>query len=228
MPGYGYKKSGGKRKGKPKTTGQPGQSMAGKALSLALKVAKTVAFMKGMINCEKRYFDTGIAVSAINYTGAINLVSGVTAGDDVNQRSGNSILARSLYVNYDATVNTTAGVNATQIYRKIIFMDCDNQGVTPATSDVLQAVGNANAVNSPLNVDNVKRFKILYDKKHVLNGQGAERIQVKKYIPLYKHLRFSGTGANILENAIYELNISDVNVNDPTVQSYYRLGFYDN
>lgn len=225
----GYGRRGFRRRGRTgRKTKAYGQSMAGKALSFATKALKSIGFIKGMINCEKRYFDTGVSVAAVNYTGAINLVSGVTAGDDVNQRSGNSILARSLYVNYDATVNLTSGGGASQILRKIIFMDCDNQGVTPTTSDVLQTVGTTNAVNSPLNVDNVKRFRILYDKKHVLNGQGTERIQVKKYIPLYKHMRFSGTGANILENAIYELNISDVNVNDPTVQSYYRLGFYDN
>ncbi len=52
--------------------------------------------MKGLINSEKMYFDRAITLGSIQSD--IFSVNQIAQGDQVGQRTGNSILIRSLYL----------------------------------------------------------------------------------------------------------------------------------
>lgn len=234
MPGYNsYKK---KRGGysKPKATRQQKNrgtnalipKTFGSALSMARRALSLGTMLKGMINCEKKYHDVSQTPEVISYNGDVTLLSGMSAGDDVGNRDGNSILARSLHFRADITGNTT---NTSNVTRCIIFIDKMNQGSAPGVSDILAVTGSSNAVNSPLNVDHITRYSIILDKIWTTSVAGTQRHVFKKYINLYKHIKFTGTGnTDVYQNAIYVLWVTDVITNDPVVTWYSRLGFYDN
>lgn len=214
------------RRGKKRSTKVYGQSMAGKALSLALKVAKGLALIRGMVNCEKQYVDTNQTGQVVSNAGQITNLSAIAEGDDVSQRKGNSILARSLYLQADVVGNA---VNTTNMLRCIIFQDQENTGTDPTVADILQFTGSALAVESPLNIDHIARYKILLDKKFVFTTTGHMRTNFKKYLNLHTHIKYTGTAStDIYRGQIYILWISDVATNDPSVTWNARLGYYDN
>lgn len=198
----------------------------GSAFSMAKRALSLGTMLKGLVNSEKKYHDVTQTPETISYNGDVTLLSGMAAGDDVGNRQGNSVLARSLYFRADITGNTQ---NTSNVTRCIIFIDKMNQGTAPTASDILSVVGASNAVNSPLNVDHITRYSILLDKAWTTSVNGTQRHTFKKYINLYKHLKYTGTAAtDVYQNAIYVLWITDVVSNDPQVTWYSRLGYMDN
>lgn len=214
-----YKKRSNKRSAPVKLTGlQSAMATAKKALDLAL-------YIKGMVNCEKKYKDT-TATGAIDYNGSIDLLSGIAQGNDDDGRSGDSILVRSDNFKLEWAVNATAGITTA---RTIIFYDNKNIGTAPTVSQILQSVGSVFSVHSPLNRDSNGRFKILMDKTVTLNINGQASKNINKFLKLYFHQKFTGPNTtDISDKALYMLNICDQAVNTPTITMYNRMGYYDN
>jgi len=182
---------------------------------------RQVRFIKGMINAEKLYADININTTA-TLTGVMTLINSIAAGDDVSNRTGNSILHK--YLKFEGRVNINGSATATNV-RIIIFADSANQGATPATLDVL-------ATASPYalkNIDNQKRFIILRDKYVNLCITGDQTYAWSEYIKTNFHCRYSATGAtNVLQNALYILFISNEAANEPQVNINIRNAYYDN
>lgn len=215
------------RRGNKKVAGSaPGQTLAGRALSIAKTAAKAIVFIKGMINCEKQYFDQKALGASVNWSGTVNLLSGMAEGDDNTERKGNSILARGLTVRLDPTGN---GVQTACSIRCIIVQDKDNQGTDPTAADILQNTGSAYATVSPLNVDHLPRYRVLLDKHFPFTTTGEMKYYFQKRINLKSHLKYTGPLAtDIYKGALYMLNISDVNTNTPALTWHTRLEYYDN
>lgn len=195
-------------------------------LQVAQKALAGVKYIKGMINCEKKYRDTQWTGSA-DYNGSIQCISYCATGDDVDNRQGNSILVRSMYIRADIQANAAA---TNTYFRIIVFMDKENQGTDPTASDVLATVGSSYAPTSPLNVDHIARYTILVDKTITMDAVKSITSSFVKYIPLQHHLKYTGTAAaNIYKNAVYMLMLSNqVTTNLPAFQLTARMGFYDN
>lgn len=198
----------------------------GAAKYLAKKAYAGVRYLKGLVNTEKHYFDTG-ATSTIDATTAIVLLTGMGQGDDVNNRNGNSILAKSLYfqgyVRRDP--DNTVAINGVRI---IIFMDLQNQGSAPTTTDVLSA----GTVVAPLNVDHTSRYRILMDKRAVLvKDQPSDSFMFKRFFKMSDHLKYTGAQTtDVYTNAIYLLLVGDIGAasDPPVIQWTSRLGYHDN
>lgn len=200
------------------------QSTLQKAFTTASKALKLAMYMKGMINCEKKYADIAYS-GGIDYNGAINLITNIAQGSDVGNRDGNSILVRSLNFKQVWRIVGTTDTNV----RTIIFLDTQNTGSAPTVSDVLQAIGTVTAPLSPLQVDHLTRYKILGDYKFILSVNDKSSREIARYMKLYFHEKFTGPLAtDIYKNALYVLNISDKIASVPTVEAYHRLGYYDN
>lgn len=192
---------------------------------MAAKAVQGVSYLKGLINTERMYFDKNDTVSP-DYNGSVTLLSGIPTGDDVGQRTGNSILAKSLYLNISATMNSSA---TTTLVRVIVFMDTLNTGSTPTVSNILSVTGNGYAPLCPINVDSTPRYKILYDKKITFSNTGTRLIRLTKYLKLQKHIKYTGVNAtDVYKNNIYVVYISDQLTNVPAVNLCSRLGYHDN
>lgn len=195
--------------------------------SMAYTAYKGVRMLKGLVNVERKFADTQVVGNIVD-TGSITLLNPVSAGNDANQRSGNSILGKYLTIRMTATCEPTA---TTTYLRVIILMDLNGQGVAPTLASILQDITIGDGINSAKNIDNTDRFWILKDKVIPLDIADSRTAVRKWYIPLNTHLKYSGTNATDVDtNAIYAVMLSDQGTGtyEPYVNFYCRLAFYDN
>lgn len=221
---YGYRKKRKRYNRRKRSSGGASSyfmSGASKALYIAQKALAVGKYLKGLINVEKHYFDTN-ASGPVDNSGSISLLSGIGQGDDVNQRQGNSVLAKTLLFRTFCNLNTSA--ESTQL-RFIIIKDLENQGSTPSVSDV---IGPSPSVITPLNVDHTSRYQVLRDKVLTLK-KDMNSYNMKQFITVNDHLKFTGSGTtDVYKNAIYLILISDQATNTPSVTWNSRVGYYDN
>lgn len=184
---------------------------------------KGVNLMKGIINSEIHKHDVSAAGNPSTSAG-ITLLTGTNQGDDVNNRQGNSSLAKYLTFNHSVTMNTSA--TATQV-RLILFVDGDNDGQTPTAAELLTDPTN---LMSSINADYSSRFTILYDKHYFLSINGDRIDGDKFYKPLNFHIKYTGaTGSTDFgRNNIWLYQVSNEVTNVPRVDYFSRYAFYDN
>lgn len=91
-------------------------------------------------------------------SGTLVLLNGVAQGTDYTQRIGRKILLKSLLFRFSVFPSATA--SSGEITRLMIIYDCQTNAATPVVTDVL----NSAIYNSPMNLNNRDRFKILVDK----------------------------------------------------------------
>lgn len=194
------------------------------ALELASKAYQATRYIRGMINCEKHYYDINSS-AAPNTSGTMVHLSNVSQGDDRSNRQGTSILARSIYIR----TNTENNASATNTFlRMVIFWDKFNTGTPPVGSDVIPLCGSTHATVGPLAINKGQRFQILYDKVYNLPNT-ARNSQRNIFIPLYKHIKYTGSaGTDEYNNQLYILFVSNETTYVPNVTYSTRLGFYDN
>lgn len=184
---------------------------------------KGLKMVKGLINVEKHYTDTSISLSTTT-AGALTLLTGIAQGDDVSNRQGNSVLAKTLYGRLLIYRDATNAI-PTNYVRVMLIKDLQNQGTNPTVTDILQSA----STTSPLNVDHTSRYVILMDKNYLMSENGKQGVALKFYKKLNCHLKFTGANStDIYTNAVYLLLIGDQSANSPDVSGDIRLGFYDN
>lgn len=186
-----------------------------------------VNMMRGIVNSEKKRFDFALSFTPSNI-GSIQNLSLITAGDDANNRQGNSILAK--YMTFQYIIRQAATAIATDI-RILIITDTQNQGVDPTLAQILQfTIANTN-ITSPINIDNTQRFTVLMDHRHSISNTGAKSLTRKYYKSLNFHMRFTGVlSSDYNKNAIYLVLISNegAGATAPTFEGSSRIVFYDN
>lgn len=128
------------------------------------------AMVKQMINARaehKNYINQQLATVISTVGAVINLSNTIIQGDNYNNRSGSVIRL----INQKFIIRVT-GVTFSSTNRFILFKDMENNGVTPATTDVLDAASFVAGYNSQ-EVVQQKRFVILKDwiTNNNLNGE---------------------------------------------------------
>lgn len=192
---------------------------------MATQALKGVMYLKGLVNSEKYYADV-TGASAPDYNGAVVLVNNIAQGDDVNGRSGNSILVKSIYLQAQGNIHASA----TNTFLRYILL-CDTQclGTAPTASDILATVGSGSATMAPLNVDHTPRYRILMDKRIALNQAFKTDFTFHKFIKLQTHSKYTGSSAtDVYKNAFYLVMISNEQTNTPTAGYYLRIGYHEN
>jgi len=193
-------------------------SVASTAMT-ALKVARGVA---ALVNAEKKYFDTSQSASIVN-TGSIYPLTNMAQGTTYNTRDGNSIKLTSLLIRL-RTIMNTASNEAT--VRFIVFIDKEYNNIS--TIQVTDVLENADYLN-PVNHTNGKRFKILYDKYHVMSVTGTQGQYKRIFLKLNHHAKYADNSTtNQREGNMFVLAISDQATNQPGLAYYSRIRFLDN
>lgn len=189
----------------------------------AMYAAKGYSLLKGIVNAEKKRFDTN-GSPAISSTAAAYHVDLIAQGDDVFNRDGNSILCKYLTLNY--TVNMNASATASRV-RIVCLVDTQYPGSDPTYTNVFLG----NPLTSPLSADLTPRFTILFDDHIDLSINGTRVRTIKHYKPLNFHIKYTGTtGAvgSVSKNSIYFYAVSNEATNTVTFEYDARLVFYDN
>lgn len=170
--------------------------MAGKALS-------GLNYMRKMLNVEKKLLDTSISVG-MDDAGSITHLTGIAQGNDITNRSGNSVKGVYLGLRLSSTANTAAK----QTYRIMVIKD--NQQLTdtaPSIADVLDTT----TPTSFLAPGILGRFSVLYDKIYSVQNDGAQGGKNHKIdLNLNHHVRYNGATANdIQKGGLYLILLSD-------------------
>lgn len=200
-----------------------GQSNIGAAMQTARWAWSGVKYLKGLVNSELFAFDTSQSSTAINDTGTSILMNAVPIGDNANGRTGLSILMKAIYVRATLTKHASA-TNS----RVRCIMIIDNQQQADSTPTLSTLLGSSFSIVHPLNVENLGRFTVLYDRVYNLTTD-KPNVNFKLYKKIQLHTKFNGaTGSDIQKNGVYWLQFSDEDTNTPTISSYFRVRYHDN
>lgn len=182
---------------------------------------RQVNFIKGLVNSELYTADTTANINPSS-TGSIIPLNEIAQGDDVGNRTGNSILAKSLLIRIIAAMNATA---ITTFVRIIVFQDTSSLGTLPTVGDVLQTV----STTAPLDVDHFGRYVILRDKLLSMDDSSRQTFNLKWFLRLNTHIKFTGTTASdYYKNSLFMLILSDQATNTPSLEYNVRLRYHDN
>lgn len=178
----------------------------------------------GRINnsIEKKYFDVGINDTSVDWDGQVIPLSNILPGTADTQRIGDSVYLKHLEVQNLFFRNAA---NCTGI-RVIIYID--HQNTLADVSDILTASGGTSSIISPIQWDNRKQFKILYDQVTLIDGTWKSR--VTKVFKLKTPYRIQYAAGPVTKtNQLKMLYISDVSglLTTPTFRSTCRLIFTD-
>lgn len=176
------------------------------AISIATSALRTASLVKSLINVEYKYVDNYNATAVIPGTygtvGDVILQTGITQGDSVNQRNGNSVKLKSVYIRGLFSLDTTV-LPHTDI-RLMVIKDLEgvySSGTAISPSDILQI---PNYFLSPININNGKRFKVLYDRTISLDASNPSRM-FKIFMKSNQHLRFTGPTNTATDEGHYYL-----------------------
>lgn len=185
--------------------------------------------LQGLINSERHIHQFEQVGQTINHNGVVTNACPLFQGDGPGNRTGNSVFLRGLAIRGMITRNTS-GIDY-QTVRMIIFQDKYNSSNTVPTnlSEVLQNTGGVLAPFQGLDTfTNQGRFTILKSKLFKLTSNQS-CIILKEYIRLKTHVKFVGSnGGDVHKGHIYIGFISNVNVNDPSVDMSCRVYYMDN
>lgn len=189
----------------------------------AQKAYRGVNFIRSLINVEKFKADVSLAATLSN-TAQVTSLNPIANGDGEGARTGNSILAKYLSVNFIVNRNSVSTTSADS-FRVVIVRDNEQVADTaPAYTDVFSA----NSIVAPLNVLNVGRFTLLLDKRFYVSYNKAQA-SFQQVIPLNFHLRFNGTASTDIEkNGLWLMILDDASANHPSMAGNSRIAYYDN
>lgn len=198
------------------------------AWKLAKQAYKGVYYLKGLVNAEKKFADL-TANGTTDYNGIVLDLTAVAQGDTESSRNGNSIYVRGILLNINYNMNTAATYSLVKTY---VFIDNEPNGTPPTASDILENAGTVYAPQSQIKFPEARtRFKILKVGTFNLSNAGAIAKNLKWYINLRHHTKFTGINATDEgKGHIYVMMISDrtPDSNEVGYAMVNRTYFYDN
>lgn len=192
------------------------------AYDLATKAIQGVQYIKGLVNSELYKYDVATNFSP-STAGALTNCCAIAQGDGTAARTGNSLLAKSLYIQFNIVNNGSATNGA--IVSSWVIMDTQQVGDTsPSFNDIFDGQN----VISQLNAATVGRFKILHHKLHYVSPNTPTK-QSKIYLKMQHHIRYNGAaGTDIQKGGIYWVVCSNQGTYVPLVTYNLRLCYHDN
>lgn len=192
---------------------------ATKALTLARSVASKV-------NVEYKTNDSASNVGVSTTAQTIHL-TGLTKGDDYNNRDGRSVCYKSI----EMDLYTIQHASATATVVRYVLVLCKN-GLSAPTFAGIFDTSSAQAVIAHRNLTNRKNYVILWDKLEFMDSASHKQCIDSKFKKLNMHTIFnSGNAGDITDienNALYLVMVSNEATNTPTVYYNVRLRFVDN
>jgi hypothetical protein len=169
------------------------------------------------------------------------LLNPTTQGTTGTSRTGRKFKMESLRIS--ALTQSPSNTIQDDVYRFIVFVDKDCRGAAPTVADVLQfTTFGVTEIVSPRNIDNMSRFRVLYDKVQPIHPSigaptgvaGSVQIPMISWnveIPLNTVVRCYntsvGTIADIETNSVYMMAFAISTTNLSTLNFISRIKFRD-
>lgn len=224
-----YKKKYRKTKGKRYKTNNF-MSKTTKALSLASKGVAMAYNIKKLLNVEYKFHDVQVNGTSFGTNGSqvITQLTNIAQGDTSITRDGAQIKLTRIDIKY--LINQNLSATGATTCRVMLVQDKQTNQAIYNFSDLLEFV-NSNSVNSPLNLDNKYRFRVLANKIHVLNANSNVGAVGKISLPLEMRIRFDASTsaiADLTSNSLSVVFMSDDNTNSPAHSFISRIRYVDN
>lgn len=195
-------------------------------MQLAKKAWYATKYLKGLINSEKMYIDRAITLGATQSD--IFSVNQIAVGDQTGQRTGNSILVRSLYLKGYLQINS-AVLAVTRVSLCLVQDLQQISDTTPSITDIFTSISPEGIVKTGATTNTAGRFKILWRQNYSLVQGQTPNININKFWKLYSHVKFNGSAAtDVQKNGYYLVMMTSEITNFPTISINARLGYYDN
>lgn len=193
------------------------------------KLARDVAYLKSVVNVEKKFIDNSVT-AAVSNTAQITLINGVATGTDNTERTGDSIKMSGIRLNGYYTLNASA---TNDLIRVAIIMDRQVNGSAPSYTDIYESTG---GVVAQRNKNTVDRFVVLKDYQLQLSTAGDTIKKIDCYIKLASggkdvHTKYNGNTngiASVYTNAVYLVVLGTQPTNTSTQSIITRVRFIDN
>ncbi len=192
----------------------------------ALMIARGV---KALLNVEYKAHTVVAQTSDITDTASATALTNLVQGDTTTTRDGSQVKFTSLRFGYVLKANTSA-TRAT--VRLMLVHDKQTNEAQATATDVLQDSTPIDAITSAYNIDNVSRFRILYDKVHTLVIAGDTSVVHRTiHKKLNLKVRYDGNAGDVTDltqDSIFLIMVSDTVTNDPNISFQIRLRYLDN
>lgn len=117
---------------------------------------------------EKKWFDQDISHSFTNAVPSqISPLTNIPEGVDESERIGRKVSVQSVGLTFRSSFTTPPAGEYVEAMRAMIVCDMQGNGTAPTITDILEE----NRVDSFMNLNNQKRFKIIYDN-YCMRGKG--------------------------------------------------------
>jgi len=186
---------------------------------------------------ELKYVDTDDIPAAVAASGTVTLLNATASGTGITERVGRQITMTSYFGRFGYYPSSTVSAPVGTIVRVMVIYDAqtNSAAAAPAVSDILQST----SWDSPMNLNNRERFKILLEFKVTIGattyttgaltaGSPTPKV-VEKFRKLNMVTTYSGvsaTNANIATGAVYLVEIANAN-NTVTSDHYHRIRYTD-
>lgn len=184
-------------------------------------LAKDVKLIKATLKSTMKSYTDSVNV-APSTTPVVVAISDIAQGDDYNLRDGRSIMAKSLQIQGNIEVAASSVIT---IVRLVLFIDNDNYGTAPTSSNIGISDTYILRDGSP---QNLKRFKVLMDKVYRLDVTSNLSKSVTYYKKMNHTIKFDGVNAtDYSQGSIWLLYVSNQATYVPALNLSTRLRFTD-
>ena len=218
-----------KRRYKKRAPARPGYVSCGKmVVSDAAKALALAKYLKGVVNVDYKKHDIQQSQTAVATTPSIIQLSNIAQGDTTNTRDGASVKIVSVRFSYSITGHASAPQTLVRI-----MLVCDKQTneAIYANDDLLEDISLADNIVSPRNLNNQRRFNVLYDKIHKFSNTGEQAVHRVFHKKLQLKLRYDNSAAaitSLTQSSLSLVQFSDQATNTPLITSSIRLRYVDN
>ncbi len=183
MPKRSNRNNNGGRYSKYAKCGSMVASDAAKALAMVRK-------LKGMINVEYKSVSVTIADTTPTTVAAVQQLTNISQGDDMDDRDGRKIKAFSLQLKGMVEQHASAVVTLVRI---LIIIDHANTGTPPTLAQLFNAEATFfNGMPKLSQPQSNSRFTVLWDKIITFSNSGTKLVRVNYYKRLHHHIKFTG------------------------------------
>ncbi len=207
---------------------RPGYKACGRMVFGDAKKALAVAQgLKRLLNVEIKNHDVEQTSATITQTPVIIQLSNIPSGDTTITRDGAQCKMVGINLNYFLTVDPTL---PRTVVRIMLVIDRQTNQAVYSNADLLDSTVSQLNIVSPRNLNNLHRFIVLYDKTHMLSLD-TPTVTVRKYIKKDVLLRFDASTpsiADLAQNSLSLVQITNEGTNHPIITSFLRLRFVDN
>ncbi len=208
---------------------RPGYKACGRMVVGDAKKALVIASrLKRLINIEVKNFDVQQTSVAIGTGPIIVQLSNIPQGDGTSTRDGAQCKVIGIQLCYKIEMDLTATQSQ---FRIMLVLDKQTNQAIYVGGDLLEDITTQDSMLSPRNLDNLKRFSVLYDKVHLLAIDGQSQAYGKRFFKKEILLRYDASTpsiADLTQSSLSLFMLSSEVANSPVISTFTRLRYVDN